>query len=80
MLVAISAATAAPAAMVTNTDKGSVVVVIVANGKRAEVTIDAGTTEYICPSGCFITFPNGDRIGLEGSEVIRIVNGAGEID
>lgn len=30
----------------------------------------------ICPGGCFVTAPSGDRVGLQGDETIEIVNGS----
>lgn len=78
LLVAASAG-GALAASVTNKDSSPVVLVIVENGNRMEVAVDAGSTQTICPGGCFVTLPNGDRIGLEGKEQIDIVNGAANI-
>ena len=66
--------------MVTNTDANAVVLIVVEGGKRVEVSIDAGTSEHLCPEGCFITFPNGDRVGLEGNEDVKIVNGSGVVE
>jgi hypothetical protein len=70
--------TALPAwsATVTNTDGEAAVLVVVEGESRMEVAISAGGTESICPSGCFITTPSGDRIGLQGDETIEIVNGS----
>nr|WP_234781905.1 hypothetical protein [Sinorhizobium saheli] len=67
---------AAEGAMVTNKDGETAVLVIVEGESRMEVAIDAGATEMICPSGCFVTAPNGDRIGLQGEETMEIVNGS----
>lgn len=67
---------AAEGAMVTNKDGETAVLVIVESESRMEVAIDAGATEMICPSGCFVTAPNGDRIGLQGEETMEIVNGS----
>ncbi len=70
--------TALPAwsATVTNKDGEATVLVVVEGESRMEVAISAGSTESICPSGCFITTPSGDRIGLQGDETIEIVNGS----
>lgn len=76
LLVSLLAATAADAASVTNTDPAAVVLVITEGGQRAEVVIDAGASESFCPSGCFMTTPDGDRIGLDGGETIDIVKGS----
>lgn len=68
-------AQAASAATVTNKDGETAVLVVVEGESRMEVAIDAGATEMICPSGCFVTAPSGDRIGLQGDENVEIVNG-----
>ncbi|WP_147178230.1 hypothetical protein [Ciceribacter naphthalenivorans] len=78
-VVFFGAASGAFAASVSNVGTGAVVLVIVENGNRTEVAIDAGASETICPSGCFVTLPNGDRIGLEGGETIEIQDGAATI-
>ncbi|MCY1517584.1 hypothetical protein D9M68_522700 [compost metagenome] len=66
---------AASAATVTNKDSETAVLVVVEGESRMEVAIAAGATEMICPSGCFVTAPSGDRIGLQGDENVEIVNG-----
>ncbi len=73
---AILWAGAAYAATVTNKDGEAAVLVIVEGESRIEVAIDAGATEVICPGGCFVTAPSGDRVGLQGDETIEIVNGS----
>lgn len=74
----LTVVTALPAwsATVTNTDGETAVLVVVEGENRMEVAIGAGATESICPNGCFITTPSGDRIGLQGDETIEIVNGS----
>ncbi|SOC85250.1 hypothetical protein SAMN05421890_3746 [Ensifer adhaerens] len=64
------------AADITNGDKKAVVIDVVENGNRSKIPLPAGATESICPSGCFITAPNGDRIGLSGGETVEISGGA----
>ncbi|MDQ0320712.1 putative cupin superfamily protein [Pararhizobium capsulatum DSM 1112] len=63
-------------ANITNKDAEAAVLVIVEGDSRVEVAIAAGSTEALCPNGCFITTPSGDRIGLDGSENVDIVNGS----
>ena len=74
----LTAITALPAwsATVTNKDGEAAILVVVEGESRMEVAIGAGGTESICPSGCFITTPSGDRIGLQGDETVEIVNGS----
>lgn len=64
------------AAEITNKDAGPALLVIVEGENRIEIAIDPGATESICPGGCFITTPSGDRIGLSGGETVDIVNGS----
>ncbi len=66
----------AQAASVTNQDPATIVVVVVEGENRMEVAVEPGQTADICPSGCFITTPSGDRLGLSGSENIQISNGS----
>ena len=75
----LSLSSGAIAATVTNAGSGAVVLVVVENGNRMEISIDAGSSEQICPSGCFVTLPNGDRVGLEGGETVEIKDGAATI-
>lgn len=76
LLSAMLATEAAQAATVTNRDNETAILVIVEGESRMELAISAGATEVICPSGCFVTAPNGDRVGLQGAETIEIVNGS----
>ncbi|MDI7863619.1 hypothetical protein MRS76_16810 [Rhizobiaceae bacterium n13] len=75
-LMASAFATTATAASVTNTDSQTVVLVVVEDGKRVEIELQPGDQQTICASGCFVTLPDGDRIGLEGGENVEIVNGS----
>ncbi len=77
--VLVSVAGGAIAASVSNTGSSPVVLTVVEDGNRTEVAIDAGASETICPSGCFLTLPNGDRIGLEGGETVEIKDGAATV-
>ena len=72
----LAGALPAIAADITNGDKKPVVIDVVENGNRSKLPLPAGATESICPSGCFITVPNGDRIGLSGAETVEISGGA----
>lgn len=63
------------AATVSNVGDASVVLVIVEDGNKVEVSVDAGTSEIICSAGCFVTLPNGDRIGLAGDETLEVQDG-----
>jgi hypothetical protein len=67
------------AASVLNTGASAVTLVVVENGTRTEVLLDAGGEDTICTSGCFLTLPNGDRIGLAGGETVEIRDGVATI-
>ena len=69
----------AAAATVTNRDADAQVLVIVEGGSRVELALEPGATEMICPSGCFLTLPNGDRIALSGGEDVEIQGGAASV-
>ena len=69
----------AMAASVTNMDSGDIVLTIAENGNKVQITVASGSTEDICPSGCFITTPNGDRLALTGSETVEISGGSANV-
>lgn len=77
LLLALSAP--ATAASAINKDAEIQTIVVTENGERSEVEIGAGQTADFCPDGCFVTFPNGDREALTGSETIEISGGAGHV-
>jgi hypothetical protein len=74
------AAVPVPAATVTNKDAETAVLVVVEGESRMEIAIDAGGSESICPNGCFLTTPSGDRIGLQGDENVEIINGSAVVN
>lgn len=76
ILAALALSVPAHAATVTNKDGAALVLTIVEDGSRMELPLDAGATETVCPSGCFVTLPSGDRITLTGSETVEIEGGA----
>ncbi|PJI42834.1 MAG: hypothetical protein CTR54_10160 [Rhizobium sp.] len=78
-VVLFGATSGAWAASISNAGSNAVVLTVVEDGNRTEVAIDAGASETICPSGCFLTLPNGDRIGLEGGETVEIKDGAATV-
>jgi hypothetical protein len=77
MMLLVSAAMTAQAgaASVTNKDGETQVLVVVEDGSRMEIALEPGATETICPAGCFVTLPNGDRIALGGGEEVEIKGG-----
>ncbi|WP_115669223.1 hypothetical protein [Ciceribacter selenitireducens] len=79
LMMFLGAANGAWAASVTNGGTAAIVLQVVEDGNRSEVAIDAGASETICPSGCFVTLPNGDRLGLEGGETVEIKDGSATV-
>lgn len=67
------------AATLTNSDSTPLQLTITEPRGRTDVAIEPGATEDICPAGCFVTLPNGDRLGLSGSETIEVKGGAAQI-
>ena len=78
-VIAIFSTSVAMAASVTNKDSGDIVLTIAENGNKVEMTVASGATEEICPSGCFITTPNGDRLALTGNETVEISGGSANV-
>ncbi len=65
----------AMAASALNKDKETRTIVVTEGSSRTELPIAPGDSVEFCPSGCFVTMPNGDREALTGSETIEIVGG-----
>jgi opacity protein-like surface antigen len=70
---------AAQAATIINTDGQDYSLQITEGGAQSEVGIAAGQSVSVCPAGCFVTMPNGDRETLSGGETVEIVNGKANI-
>lgn len=73
--LAMSSAEGAAAASITNSGSSSLTLIVVEDGNRMDLFLDAGSTEPLCPAGCFVTLPNGDRLGLQGGESVDIRDG-----
>lgn len=79
-LAALAATTGLlPAATITNLDSEPHRLVITEGGTQSELVIGAGETIEICPSGCFVVLPNGDREVLTGTETLQIEASRGRI-
>ena len=74
LAVLISAAPAF-AASVVNKDSEARTIVVTEGSSKSELLVGPGETLEFCTGGCFVTFPNGDREALAGSETIEIVGG-----
>ena len=79
VLTASTAALPAMAATVTNAGDQPVELQVVESAGRMDISLDPGATEEICPGGCFLTLPNGDRVGLTGNETVTIKDGGAVI-
>ncbi len=77
--VGIAAPAAAAAATVTNRDDTAHVLIVTEGGQQVELSIGAGESIEICPTGCFVTMPNGDREVLTGTERLEIEASRGKI-
>lgn len=63
------------AASAVNNDAEVRVLVVTEGSRQQELAIAPGQTVQFCPSGCFVTMPNGDRTVLGGGEAIEITGG-----
>lgn len=84
LMAAVLAAALAPAAMasaasVINHDDIEHTLIVTEGGNQIELSIGPGETIEICPEGCFVTMPNGDREVLTGSETLSIESSRGRI-
>lgn len=66
--------TSAGAATIENSDGEQVVVIIAEGDSRTQVVLGAGASQTVCPNGCFVTLPSGDRVVLEGKDSMQILN------
>ncbi len=67
------------AATLINVGSEPVVVQVSESSGRMDVSLDPGSQEDVCPTGCFLTLPSGDRIGLAGGETVEIDKGTAHI-
>lgn len=74
LLSAVSAGSAF-AASVKNDEASAQTIVVTEGSSKTELQVGAGETVEFCNGGCFVTFPNGDREALKGSEAVEIKGG-----
>ena len=60
------------AATIKNTDQKTQSLVVAEGSSRRDVSLKADQTVDICPKGCFVTFPNGDRFAIKATDTIEI--------
>lgn len=77
--MAFAVATPAIAATVTNRDDTVQTLIVTEGTEQVKLQIGPGESVEICPSGCFVTMPNGDREVLTGPERLEIEAGRGRI-
>ncbi|RWP58886.1 MAG: hypothetical protein EOR08_25620 [Mesorhizobium sp.] len=75
----LAAGSSALAASATNKDAETRTLVVTEGGGKTELALAAGETAEFCPTGCFVTMPNGDLEALTGSETIEISGGVARI-
>lgn len=78
-ILAVAAPAMASAATVTNHDDVEHTLIVSEGGEQVEVSVGPGETIEICPTGCFVTLPNGDREVLTGSETLEIEASRGRV-
>ena len=78
--VAVAASlSSANAASAVNKDAETRTLVVTEGGSKSELALAGGETVEFCPSGCFVTLPNGDLEALTGSETVEISGGVARI-
>lgn len=77
--MAITVAMPAVAATVTNRDDTTQTLIVTEGGEQVQLSIGPGESIEICPTGCFVTMPNGDREVLTGTERLEIEASRGRI-
>ncbi len=70
---------AAFGASAVNLDSETRTLIVTEGGSKSELSLAGGETVEFCPTGCFVTMPNGDREALTGSETVEISGGVGRI-
>ncbi len=79
LALAVATPAAAAAATVTNRDDTAHTLIVTEGGQQVELSIGPGESIDICPTGCFVTMPNGDREVLTGTERLEIEASRGKI-
>lgn len=80
LLLTVMGSGTALAASAVNKDSEPRTLVVTEGSSKSDLVIAPNETVDFCPSGCFVTFPNGDRQALTGSETIEIAGGKAKIN
>ena len=75
----LAAAGSAQAASAVNLDSEPHTLIVTEGGSKSELTLAGGEIVDFCPSGCFVTLPNGDIQTLTGGETVEISGGVGRV-
>lgn len=75
----LAAGASAQAASAVNLDSEPRTLIVTEGGSKSELAIGSNETVDFCPSGCFVTMPNGDIEALTGGETIEISGGVARI-
>lgn len=67
------------ASTVTNSDLTAQTIIVIEGADKQALVIEPSDTISFCPSGCFVTMPNGDRQVLKGGEALTISGGKAKI-
>ncbi|WP_292654701.1 hypothetical protein [Mesorhizobium sp.] len=78
-IVFLAVGGSAHAASAVNKDAETRTLIVTEGGGKTELALAGGETVEFCPSGCFVTLPNGDLEALTGSETIEISGGVARI-
>ncbi len=77
--VLLSVSGSALAASAVNNDSDPRTLIVTEGSSKRELTLGPGETVEFCPSGCFVTMPNGDLEALTGSETIESSGGVARV-
>lgn len=78
-IVVMAAAGSAHAASAVNRDNEPRTLIVTEGGSKTELALGPGETVDFCPSGCFVTLPNGDLEALTGTETVEISGGVARV-
>ena len=78
-IVVMAAAGSAHAASAVNLDSEPRTLIVTEGGSKSELALGPGETVEFCPSGCFVTLPNGDLEALTGTETVEISGGVAKV-
>ena len=78
-LCLLATGASAQAASAVNLDSEPRTLIVTEGGSKSELALAGGESVDFCPSGCFVTMPNGDIEALTGGETVEISGGVARI-